>query len=137
MPDTPIAGAAGAYASERSVTEATSSGVAWPAIFGGAFASVALAVLLWTLGSGLGLASVSPWGNAGASLTTVTVVTGVWLVMHWLASGLGGYLTGRLRTKWASLHTNECFFVTPPTVFCPGQWPRSLARRSSQPPLLF
>jgi hypothetical protein len=34
-----------------------------------------------------------------------------WLiVMHWLASGLGGYLTGRLRTKWAGLHTHEVFF---------------------------
>jgi hypothetical protein len=38
-------------------------------------------------------------------------MTGIWLiVMHWLASGLGGYLTGRLRTKWAGLHTHEVFF---------------------------
>jgi hypothetical protein len=96
---------------QQSVMEASSSGVAWPAVIGGAFASVALAVLLFTLGSGLGLASVSPWAHAGASITTVTVVTGVWLiVMHWLASALGGYLTGRLRTKWAGLHTNEVFF---------------------------
>jgi hypothetical protein len=72
---------------------------------------VALAVLLFTLGSGLGLASVSPWANAGATVTTVTVMTGIWLiVMHWLASGLGGYLTGRLRTKWAGLHAHEVFF---------------------------
>jgi hypothetical protein len=111
MPDTPVAATAGGYADQRSVIEASSSGVAWPAVIGGAFASVALAVLLFTLGSGLGLASVSPWAHAGASVTTVTVVTGVWLiVMHWLASALGGYLTGRLRTKWAGLHTHEVFF---------------------------
>jgi hypothetical protein len=68
-------------------------------------------MLLVTLGTGLGLASVSPWANNGASLTTVTVVTGVWLIiMHWLASGLGGYLSGRLRTKWVGLHTHEVFF---------------------------
>ena len=111
MPDTPMTGAAGGYVDQRSVVESSASGVAWPAIIGGAFASVALAVLLFTLGSGLGLASVSPWANTGASVTTVTVMTGIWLiVMHWLASGLGGYLTGRLRTKWAGLHTHEVFF---------------------------
>src|SRR4029434_3405378 len=26
------------------------------------------------------------------------------------ASGLGGYLAGRLRTKWASIHTDEVYF---------------------------
>ena len=36
---------------------------------------------------------------------------GLWLIVtQWLASGLGGYLTGRLRTKWAGLHTHEVFF---------------------------
>jgi hypothetical protein len=111
MPETPMSGATGGYMDQRSIVESSASGVAWPAIIGGAFASVALAMLLFTLGSGLGLASVSPWANTGASVTTVTVMTGIWLiVMHWLASGLGGYLTGRLRTKWAGLHTHEVFF---------------------------
>ncbi|MDE2515429.1 MAG: hypothetical protein KGL12_05345 [Rhodospirillales bacterium] len=95
----------------RNSAESPTSGVAWPAVIGGALASLALAVLLVTLGSGLGLASVSPWIHTGASIGTVTVITGIWLiVMHWLASGLGGYLTGRLRTKWAGLHTHEVFF---------------------------
>jgi len=111
MPDTPIIVATAGYVEQPSVVESSSSGVSWPAIIGGAFASVALAVLLFTLGSGLGLSSVSPWANTGASVTTVTVMTGIWLiVMHWLASGLGGYLTGRLRTKWVGLHTHEVFF---------------------------
>jgi hypothetical protein len=36
---------------------------------------------------------------------------GIWLIVtQWLASGVGGYLTGRLRTKWAGLHTHEVFF---------------------------
>lgn len=111
MPDVPMTAATRGYADQRSVVESSKSGVSWPAILGGAFASLALAVLLFTLGSGLGLASVSPWPNAGATVTTVTVMTGIWLiVMHWLSSGLGGYLTGRLRTKWAGLHTHEVFF---------------------------
>jgi hypothetical protein len=91
--------------------EAAVSAVAWPAIIGGAVAAAALSLILLALGSGLGLASVSPFANTGASVTTVTAMTAVWLIVtQWLASGLGGYLTGRLRTKWVGLHTHEVFF---------------------------
>jgi len=91
--------------------EAAVSAVAWPAIIGGAFAAAALSLILLALGSGLGLASVSPYSSVGASVTTVTAATAVWLILtQWLASGLGGYLTGRLRTKWVGLHTHEVFF---------------------------
>jgi hypothetical protein len=101
----------GVYVEDRNPLEAATSGVAWPAIIGGAFAAAALSLILLALGSGFGLASVSPWSNTGASATTFTVMTAIWLiVVQWLASGLGGYLTGRLRTKWVGLHTHEVFF---------------------------
>ena len=101
----------GIYVEDRNPLEAATSGVAWPAIFGGAFAAAALSLIVLALGSGFGLASVSPWSNTGASATTFTVMTAIWLiVVQWLASGLGGYLTGRLRTKWVGLHTHEVFF---------------------------
>jgi hypothetical protein len=32
------------------------------------------------------------------------------VIVQWLSSGLGGYLTGRLRTKWVGIHTDETFF---------------------------
>jgi hypothetical protein len=103
--------ATGAYRENRSPLEASTSGVAWPAIIGGVFAALALSLILLALGSGLGLASVSPWSNAGTSATTFTVMMGIWLiVVQWLSSGLGGYLTGRLRIKWVGLHTHEVFF---------------------------
>ena len=102
-------GSAGLYP-ERAV-ETSSSGVAWPAIIGGAVAGSAMSLVLVALGSGFGLASVSPWTNAGASITTFTVMTAIWLiVVQWVASGVSGYLTGRLRIKWAGLHTHEVFF---------------------------
>jgi hypothetical protein len=70
-----------------------------------------LSVILLALGSGFGLASVSPWPNSGASVTTFTAMTAIWLIIvQWLSSGLGGYLTGRLRTKWVGVHTHEVFF---------------------------
>lgn len=101
----------GVYVEDRNPLETATSGVAWPAIIGGAFAAASLSLILLALGSGFGLASVSPWSNAGASATTFTVMTAIWLiVVQWLASGLGGYLTGRLRTKWVGLHTHEVFF---------------------------
>ena len=111
MLDAPPIGTTGSQEQHTIAADTSSSGVAWAAIMGGAFAALALAVLLFTLGAGFGLASISPWPNAGASVTTFTAATMIWLIVtHWLASGLGGYLTGRLRTKWAPMHTHEVFF---------------------------
>jgi hypothetical protein len=111
MSNTLITDTVGVYVEGDSPREISSSGVAWPAIIGGAFAAAALSLILIALGSGFGLASVSPWSNAGASAATFTVTTAVWLIVtQWLAPGLGGYLTGRLRTKWVGLHTHEVFF---------------------------
>ena len=86
------------------------SAVSWPAIIAGAVVAAAASVLLLALGSGFGLASVSPWAG-GASPVTFGVMTAIWLIiMQWVASGLGGYLTGRLRTRWHGTHTHEVFF---------------------------
>jgi hypothetical protein len=87
------------------------SAASWPAIFSGTIAAAASSLILIALGSGIGLASVSPWPHSGASATTFTVLTAIWLiVVQWLSSMLGGYMTGRLRTKWVGTHTHEVFF---------------------------
>jgi hypothetical protein len=103
-----------AAANERSAAvgnEASSSAVSWPAIFAGAFAALALSVVLTSLGAGLGLTTISAWPNAGASVTTFTISAGIGLiVVQWLSSALGGFITGRLRTKWTGVHTHEVFF---------------------------
>ncbi len=91
--------------------EAQSSGVAWGAVIGGAFVAAALYLILLALGAGLGLSAVSPWSNNGASASTISGMAIVWLVIiEIIASGMGGYLTGRLRTKWAAIHTDEVYF---------------------------
>jgi len=91
--------------------ESASSAVNWGPIIAGAFAASTLTFILMLLGSGLGFTMVSPWSNAGAGITTFAVSTAIWLVIvQWLSSGLGGYLTGRLRTKWVGVHTDETFF---------------------------
>lgn len=91
--------------------ESSSSAVSWGPIIAGAFAASTLTFILTLLGSGLGLTMVSPWSGESASLTTFAVSTAVWLVIvQWLSAGLGGYLTGRLRTRWVGIHTDETFF---------------------------
>jgi hypothetical protein len=95
----------------KSTTESSGSAVSWGAVAGGAFATGSLSVILVLLGSGLGLASVSPWSNQAASATTLKAMTIIWLiVVQWLSAGIGGYLTGRLRTRWAGVHPHEAYF---------------------------
>ena len=87
------------------------SAVSWAAVIAGGVAAVAITLLLVALGTGIGLSSVSPWSSSNPSPTTFTLLAAVWLIIvQWLSSGLGGYLAGRLRTKWTSLHTDEVFF---------------------------
>lgn len=91
--------------------ESHSTGVAWGAVLGGAFVTSAMYLILLSLGAGFDLSAVSPWGHSGATASTVGGVTIAWLVItEVVACALGGYLTGRLRTKWASVHTDEVFF---------------------------
>jgi hypothetical protein len=91
--------------------ETSASVVSWGAIIAGAIAAVASSLVLLLTGSGVGLTIVSPWSNSGVSPTTFAVSTAIWLiVVQWLSSALGGYLTGRLRTRWAGVHQDEVFF---------------------------
>ena len=91
--------------------ESYSAGVSWAAVIAGAFIAASLALVLLALGAGVGFASVSPWLHTGASAQTLGVAAIVWLcAMQAIASGMGGYLAGRLRTKWVAVHTDEVFF---------------------------
>jgi hypothetical protein len=92
-------------------SESSSSAVSWGPVIAGALVATAVTGLLALLGTGLGLTIVSPWGSEGASATTFAVSTAIWLiVMQWVSAGLGGYLTGRLRTKWSGVHNDEVYF---------------------------
>ncbi len=91
--------------------EANASGVSWPAVIAGAVVAAALSLSLLSLGTGLGLAAVSPWAGNGASAASIGMGGIGWLLlMQVIAASMGGYLAGRLRTKWTGLHTDEVFF---------------------------
>jgi hypothetical protein len=91
--------------------ESSKSAASWGAILAGGVAAAAFSLFLVELVAGLGLVMVSPWSNQGASATTMGVAGGIGLIlMAVMASALGGYIAGRLRTRWVGIHTDETYF---------------------------
>jgi hypothetical protein len=85
--------------------------VSWPAVAAGAVAAAALTLLLVAFGAGMGFSAVSPWSDSGVSGSTFSIATGIYLVLiSIMSSAVGGYIAGRLRSKWTGVHTNEVFF---------------------------
>jgi hypothetical protein len=102
----------GAYANGASIDdggETKRSGVSWGAIFAGAVAAAALSLVLFLLGSGLGFSALSPYEDNSATAFGITTI--LWITFTQLAaSAVGGYIAGRLRVKWATVHTDEVYF---------------------------
>jgi hypothetical protein len=93
------------------VVESGQSATSWAAIVAGGVATAALTLVLLAFGSGMGFSAVSPWSNAGVSASTFKLATGVYLIIvSMLSSTVGGYIAGRLRTKWVGLHSEEVLF---------------------------
>lgn len=96
---------------DHSSARLSAGAISWGAIAAGAAAAASLSLILLLLGVGLGLSSVSPWAREGVSATTLGVSAILWLALtQLLASGMGGYLAGRLRTRWTELQADEVYF---------------------------
>jgi hypothetical protein len=103
--------AVGVVAPEVVPEESSKSATSWGAVIAGGVTAAAATLVLMLVGVGLGLTLVSPFSTEGVSLGSATVSTAIWLiVVQWLSALLGGYIAGRLRTKWVNLHTDEVFF---------------------------
>src|SRR6476661_9704951 len=90
------------------LVEPSVPGVSWAAVLAGAVASLALTLVLLSFGAGMGFSVVSPWGNSGVSATTFKIGTGLYfIVMAMISSAVGGYLAGRLRTKWVGVQDRK------------------------------
>jgi hypothetical protein len=91
--------------------QSAASAVSWGAVIAGAVVALASSLVLIALGSGIGLVSVSPWANSGVSAETFGVLAVAWFAaIQLFSSGVGGYIAGRLRTRWVGVHTDEVFF---------------------------
>lgn len=96
---------------DPTTVERSGSAVSWSAIFAGGVGAAAFSLILLTLGTGLGLASISPWAPLGESASRFGFAAVVWIcATQILASGLGGYLAGRLRKRWGAVHADETYF---------------------------
>ncbi len=87
------------------------SAVSWPSIFAGAATALGTTLILFALGSGLGFAAASPWPGSAPTAASFAIGTGIWLIVtQWLSSAFGGYIAGRLRTRWIGVHSKEVVF---------------------------
>ncbi len=94
-----------------SAPEENQSAVSWAAVAAGGVAAAALTLVLLAFGAGMGFSSVSPWSNSGISGETFKIAAGVYLIVAaMLSSTIGGYIAGRLRTKWIGVHSEEVAF---------------------------
>ncbi|WP_321913315.1 hypothetical protein [Paraburkholderia sp. J11-2] len=99
-----------ARAAEQPIGRARAA-VSWSAILAGAVGMAAFSLILLTLGTGLGLSSLSPWPGSGAHAKTFGVAAIIWIcVTQVMSAGLGGYLAGRLRRHWPGIGTDETHF---------------------------
>lgn len=77
----------------------------------GTAVAISISLVLVVLGSGLGFASLTPSARSGASPGSLAALAVVWIVIvQWLSAAFGGYVTGRLRTRWVGTHVHEVFF---------------------------
>jgi hypothetical protein len=109
----PLASTERRYVAEASLgaTRSVVSAVSWGAVAAGAAAAAALSLILLILGVGLGLSTISPWSYEGISAGSFGVSTILWLTLtQLLASAMGGYLAGRLRTRWTDTPSDEIYF---------------------------
>ncbi|MGE3771767.1 MAG: hypothetical protein AB7I32_02510 [Gammaproteobacteria bacterium] len=79
-----------------------------PAIIAGALLAAAIAFLLTTFGSAVGLSMLSPWRGEGASGTVFIAAVGLWTIWVTVSSMmLGGYVAGRMRRRVADMADHE------------------------------
>jgi hypothetical protein len=86
------------------------SAVSWGAILAGSAASAAVTLVMVALGIGVGFSVVSPWAEHGIS-ATFTIPAGIYLIVTaMIPATIGGYLAGRLRSQWQTVHEHERYF---------------------------
>ena len=76
------------------------SHIDWAALFAGAVVATAIASLLTTFGSAVGLSMTSPYEGRGASTPVMLVAVGLWVLWVTVSSFVaGGYVAGRMRRR--------------------------------------
>jgi hypothetical protein len=84
-------------------------------VVAGAIAAAAVSSVLMAFGTGIGLSTASPsvtWRDTSSALA---LLSGIWILLVALGSfALGGYLAGRMRSRWADAAADEIEFRAQP-----------------------
>jgi hypothetical protein len=95
----------------RAATLIGTSFVEWGPIVAGAITAAALSFVLLTFGSAIGLSAASPWPNSGLSAKMVASLAVFWAMAQQIGAFMvGGYIAGRMRTRWAESSADEIEF---------------------------
>jgi hypothetical protein len=85
--------------------------VEWGPVFAGGAMAAAVSFVLLTFGAAIGLSFVSPWSNAGASTRVIASIAIFWTMAQQIgAAMIGGYIAGRMRSRWGELNEHEVEF---------------------------
>jgi len=99
-----------AVAAVEPITEKTGF-VSWGAIIAGALLAGALSFVFLTFGAAVGLSLVSPHTSDAQTARWVAGLAAFWVLAQQIASFLvGGYVAGRLRSRWQELKPDEIEF---------------------------
>lgn len=101
------------FSASRTVAtrEEAQPAIAWAAALAGGVVAVAITFVLLMIGTGFGFHLVSVWPGGTLVYQGFDPYTGGWLVgSQAVASALGGYICGRLRTRWDNVHGHEVHF---------------------------
>lgn len=90
---------------------ARTSYVEWGPVLAGAVLAAALSFVLLTFGTAIGLSATSPWPNTGISTRVLAGLAVLWIMIQQIATFMaGGYVAGRLRTRWQDVPQDEVEF---------------------------
>jgi len=85
--------------------------VEWGAVLAGAFLAAAISFVLLSFGTAIGLSATSPWPNAGASAKVIASVAVFWVLAQQIGAFMaGGYVAGRMRSRWHEPTEHEIEF---------------------------
>jgi hypothetical protein len=85
--------------------------VEWSPVIAGAVLAAALSFVLLTFGTAIGLSATSPWPNSGLSTKVLASIAIFYVLVQQIGSlMIGGYVAGRMRTRWAEASTDETDF---------------------------
>jgi len=76
--------------------------VEWGAVLAGAALAAAISFVLLTFGTAIGLSATSPWPDSGMSAKVVATLAVFWALVQQIGAFMaGGYVAGRMRSRWA------------------------------------